>query len=190
MNKLFDAVFIQDGLNSELLELGKEHALVVRVKEHQPARTQTLSEVNAEVEAAVRAEQSALLAKQQAESTLAALTDSTLAEQATQLNVPLEQALDTPRFGGTLEAEIRAKAFAMSRPLEQPAVELVSLANGDAALVSVLAVKDADVAIVPDAAQLERLANQQAEQAYRAVIASLKAKAEISRNLRAAQQTE
>jgi peptidyl-prolyl cis-trans isomerase D len=190
MNKLFDAAFIQDGLNSELLELGKEHAVVVRVKEHQPARTQTLAEVKAEVEAAVRAEQSAILAKQQAEATLAALADSSLAQQAEQLNVQLEQALDTPRFGGTLDAEIRAKAFAMPRLQQNAAVELVSLANGDAALVSVTAVKDAEVTVVPDAAQLERLANQQAEQAYRAVIASLKAKAEISRNLRAAQQNE
>ncbi|MDX1390800.1 MAG: SurA N-terminal domain-containing protein [Rheinheimera sp.] len=190
MNKLFDASFIQDGLNSELIELGKEHALVVRVTEYQPARTQTLDEVKAQVEAAVRAEQSALLAKQQAEAALAALNDTTLAEQAEQLKLPLEQALDTPRFGGTLDAEIRAKAFAMPRPQDKPAVELVTLANGDAALVSVTAVKDADVTVVPDAAQLERLANQQAEQAYRAVIAALKAKAEISRNLRATQQTE
>jgi len=190
MNKLFDATFIQDGLNSELIELDKEQAIVVRVTEHQPARTQSLEEVKAEVEAAVRSEQSALLAKQQAEKVLADATDTGLAQQAEQLTVQLEQSPDTPRFGGTLDAEIRAKAFAMPRPQDKPAVELVTLANGDAALVTVLAVKDADVTVAPAAAQLERLAEQQAELAFRAVIAALKAKAEITRNLRAAQTEE
>src|SRR5690606_16106986 len=161
MNKLFDATFIQDGLNSELIELDKEQAIVVRVTEHQPARTQSLEEVKAEVEAAVRSEQSALLAKQQAEKVLADATDTGLAQQAEQLTVQLEQSPDTPRFGGTLDAEIRAKAFAMPRPQDKPAVELVTLANGDAALVTVLAVKDADVTVAPAAAQLERLAEQQ-----------------------------
>jgi peptidyl-prolyl cis-trans isomerase D len=190
MNKLFDADFIQQGLNSELIELGKERAIVVRVTDYQPARTQTLEQVKAEVEAGVKAEQSALLARQHAETVLANAMESGLAQQAEQLSVKLEQAMDTPRFGGTLDAEIRAKAFAMPRPQDKPAIELVSLASGDAALVSVLAVKESDVAVVPDTAQLERLANQQAEQAYRAVIAALKAKAEISRNLRASQSGE
>ena len=190
INKLFDASFIQEGLNSELLELGKEHAIVVRIKQHEAARTQTLDEVKAQVDAAVKAEQSSLLAKQQAETVLAELGDATLAQKAEQLALTLEQAQDTPRFGGTLDAEVRAKAFAMPRPQDKPAVELVSLANGDAALVSVTAVKDTEVSAAPDAAQLERLANQQAEQAYRAVIAALKAKAEISRNLRATQPAE
>lgn len=190
VNKLFDAGFIQEGVNSDVIELGKEHAIVVRIKQHEAARTQTLEEVKAQVEVAVKVEQSALLAKQQAETVLAELGDSTLAQKAQQLALTLEQAQDTPRFGGTLDAEVRAKAFAMPRPQDKPAVELVTLANGDAALVSVTAVKDTEVSTVPDTAQLERLANQQAEQAYRAVIASLKAKAEISRNLRAAQPAD
>ena len=187
LNKMFDAAFIQEGLNSELIELSKEHAIVVRVKEFQPARTQSLDEVKADVEAAVRAEQSALLAKQQAESVLATIADSTLAVQAEQQSLDLQQSLDTPRFGGTLDAEIRAKAFAMARSVDTPSVELVNLVNGDSAIVSLLAVKDAEVTVAPEPAQLERLAEQQADQAYKAVIASLKAKAEITRNLRVAQ---
>ena len=190
MNKLFDAEFIEQRMNSEVIELGKEHAIVVRITDYQPARTQSLDEVKAQVEAGVRAEQSALLAKQQAETMLAAIADSSLAEQAAASSMTVEQAKDTPRFGGSLDSEIRAKAFAMARPADKPEVALISLANGDAALVSVTAVKDADVTVVPEAAQLQRLADQQAEQAYRAVIAALKAKADISRNLRATQTTE
>lgn len=190
LTKLFEADFIEQRLNSEVIELGRERAIVVRVKDYQSARTQSLDEVKAVVESAVRAEQSALLAKQQAEKVLAEIANSSLAEQAQALNMTLEQSADTPRFGGTLDGEIRAKAFAMARPVDTTSIELATLANGDAALVSVTAVKDAEVTLVPDNAQLDRLADQQAEQAYRALIASLKAKAEISRNLRAAQSTE
>ncbi|MEW5681302.1 MAG: SurA N-terminal domain-containing protein [Pseudomonadota bacterium] len=190
LTKLFEADFIEQRLNSEVIELGRERAIVVRVKDYQSARTQSLDEVKAVVESAVRAEQSALLAKQQAEKVLAEIANSSLAEQAQALNMTLEQSVDTPRFGGTLDGEIRAKAFAMARPVDTASIELATLANGDAALVSVTAVKDAEVTLVPDNAQLDRLADQQAEQAYRALIASLKAKAEISRNLRAAQSTE
>ncbi len=190
LTKLFEADFIEQRLNSEVIELGKERAIVVRIKDHQSARTQSLDEVKAQVESAVRAEQSALLAKQQAEKVLAESANNSLAEQAQALNITLEQSADTPRFGGTLDGEIRAKAFAMARPVDTASTELAILANGDAALVSVTAVKDAEVTLVPDNAQLDRLADQQAEQAYRALIAALKAKAEISRNLRAAQSTE
>lgn len=190
LTKLFEADFIEQRLNSEVIELGRERAIVVRVKDYQSARTQSLDEVKAVVESAVRAEQSALLAKQQAEKVLAEIANSSLAEQAQALNMTLEQSADTPRFGGTLDGEIRAKAFAMARPVDTASIELATLANGDAALVSVTAVKDAEVTLVPDNAQLDRLADQQAEQAYRALIASLKAKAEIGRNLRAAQSTE
>lgn len=186
MNKIFDSVFIEERLNSEVIELGNQRAIVVRITDYQPKRTQSLDEVKAEVEAAVRGEQSALLAKSRAEQLLAALSDADLATKAAEMGLTLEQSLDTPRFGGTLDAQIRAKAFAMPRPTEQRSVEMVSLANGDAAVLSLLAVKDAEVTLVPEPAQLDRMAEQQAEQAYKALLAALKAEADISRNLRAA----
>ncbi|MDR6984592.1 peptidyl-prolyl cis-trans isomerase D [Rheinheimera pacifica] len=186
MSKIFDSGFIKERLNSEVIELDNQRAIVVRVTDYQPKRTQSLEEVKAQVEAAVRAEQSALLAKAKAEEILAGTAQSSLKAQAEQASLTLEQSADTPRFGGTLDAQIRAKAFAMPRPADKPAIELATLANGDTALVSVLAVKDAEVTMVPEPAQLERLAEQQAEQYYRAVIAALKAKADISRNLREA----
>lgn len=191
LSKIFDAGFIAEGLNSELIELDKEHAIVVRVKEQLPARTQSLEEVKAQVEAAVKAEQSALLAKRQAEQVQAAALQTSLAAQAEQLGKTLESAVATPRFGGSLDGQIRAKAFAMPRPqAEQAAVELVELTNGDAALVTVTAVKDAEVTAVADAEQLKALADQQAEKVYRAMIAAIKADADISRNLRAMQSAD
>ena len=191
LNKIFDAGFIAEGLNSELIELDKEHAIVVRVKEQLPARTQSLDEVKVQVEAGVKAEQSALLAKAQAEQVLTAAMQTGLAAQAEQLGLTLESSAATPRFGGSLDGQIRAKAFAMARPqAEQSSIELVELSNGDAALVTVTAVQDAELAPVTDNTRLESLADQQAEKVYRAMLAALKAEADISRNLRVMQSTE
>ena len=191
LNKIFDASFIAEGLNSELIELDKEHAIVVRVKEQLPARTQSLDEVKVQVEAAVTAQQSALLAKAQAEQVLTAAMQTGLAAQAEQLGLTLENSAATPRFGGSLDGQIRAKAFAMARPqAEQSSIELVELSNGDAALVTVTAVQDAELAPVTDTTRLESLADQQAEKVYRAMIAALKAEADISRNLRVMQTAE
>ena len=191
LNKIFDASFIAEGLNSELIELDKEHAIVVRVKEQLPARTQSLDEVKVQVEAAVTAQQSALLAKAQAEQVLTTAMQTGLAAQAEQLGLTLENSAATPRFGGSLDGQIRAKAFAMARPqVEQSSIELVELSNGDAALVTVTAVQDAELAPVTDTTRLESLADQQAEKVYRAMIAALKAEADISRNLRVMQTAE
>lgn len=191
LNKIFDAGFIAEGLNSELIELDKEHAIVVRVKEQLPARTQSLDEVKVQVEAGVKAEQSALLAKAQAEQVLTAAMQTGLAAQAEQLGLTLDNSAATPRFGGSLDGQIRAKAFAMARPQDgQSSIELVELSNGDAALVTVTAVQDAELAPVTDNTRLESLADQQAEKVYRAMLAALKAEADISRNLRVMQSTE
>ncbi|MEH8017841.1 SurA N-terminal domain-containing protein [Rheinheimera muenzenbergensis] len=191
LNKIFNADFIAEGLNSELIELDKEHAIVVRVKEQLAARTQSLDEVKVQVEAAVTAEQSALLAKQQAEQVLQAAAETGLAAQAEQLGRTLENSAATPRFGGSLDGQIRAKAFAMARPqADKPAIELVELANGDVALVTVTAVTDAELTTVADNAQLKALSDQQAEKVYRAMIDAIKADADISRNLRLMQSAE
>ncbi|MBZ9612036.1 SurA N-terminal domain-containing protein [Rheinheimera maricola] len=186
MNKIFDRGFIDERLNSEVIELGNQRVLVVRITDYQPKRTQSLEEVKAAVEAAVTAEQSALLAKAKAEQLLAAAAASDLATQASLLELTVEQSLNTSRFGGSLDAQVRAKTFAMPRPTEQAALDMVTLANGDAAVLSLLAVKDAEIAVALEPAQLDRMAEQQAEQSYRALLAALKAEAEITRNLRAA----
>ncbi|WNO61453.1 SurA N-terminal domain-containing protein [Rheinheimera sp. MMS21-TC3] len=196
MAKIFDADFIADKINSDVIELDKQHVIVVRVKQSEPARTQGLDEVKASVEAAVKAEQAASLAKAKGQELLANFKQSTDAEVSfaqfiAASNLTLEQAMGTPRFGGTLDGQIRAKAFAMAKPIDsQPAVDMVELANGDVALVSVVAVKDADITVVPNAEQLERLAEQNAQQSYAAVLASLRAQAEITRNLRATQTND
>ncbi|WP_423185780.1 SurA N-terminal domain-containing protein [Alishewanella sp. d11] len=183
LNRLFDANFIAEQLNSDVLELSREHVVVVRIKEHLPARTQLLDEVKEQVTAAVRQEALAAQAKDFATALLAKHSD--IAAMAAEVDSEVVESAATPRFGGSLATEIRAKAFAMPKPAAgQTSLDLVQLLNSDMVIVAVTAVTDAEISSVPDAGQLEAIARQQAEQHYQALLANLKSEAKISRQLR------
>lgn len=189
LNRLFDSRFIAERLNSDVLELSREHVVVVRVKDHVPARTQQLAEVNQQVTEAVR--QSALAELTQAFATELLAQDTALAEMAEKAEAELMISIATPRFGGSLATEVRAKAFAMPKPAAgQTSLDSVQLGNGDVVIVAVDAVTPAEISSVPDAGQLEAIARQQAEQHFQALLASLKSQAKISRKLRASTVTD
>ncbi|MCC5826614.1 SurA N-terminal domain-containing protein [Alkalimonas sp.] len=184
LQRLFNLRFIGEGLNSEPLEVGAQHLVVARVTEHQPARTQSLDEVRDQVTASLRRQQSSELARQQADQILAQFKqDGDFAAAAAAAGLEPQLASNTARFGGSLDAEIRAKAFALPRPSDaQPvSADLAELMSGDMALVAVTAVRDIEVTEQPDAEDLERFANQHAQQAYEAMLAALKAEAKIKR---------
>lgn len=184
LQRLFNLRFIGEGLNSEPLEVGAQHLVVARVTEHQPARTQSLDEVREQVVASLRRQQSSELARQQAAQVLAQFQqDGDFAAAAAAVGLEPQLANNTARFGGSLDTEIRAKAFALPRPSDARPVsaDLAELMSGDMALVAVTAVRDSEVTEVPDAEDLERFANQHAQQAYEAMLAALKAEAKIKR---------
>ncbi len=183
LTRIFDANFIAERLNSDVIEIEREHVVVVRVKDHQPARTQSLTEVKAEVSAAVRQAELAKQAQAYVSELLA--SEQTLADLAAQANVAIVDSAATPRFGGSLATEVRGKAFAMPRPVEgKVSLDSVQLSNGDVVVVAVDAVTSAQISSVPDAGQLDAIARQQAEQNYQALITNLKAAAKITRQLR------
>jgi peptidyl-prolyl cis-trans isomerase D len=67
---------------------------------------------------------------------------------------------------------------------DSSSLDSVQLASGDVAVIAVDKVVDAQISSVPDAGQLEAIARQQAEQNYQALLATLRAEATISRQLR------
>lgn len=183
LTRLFNPGFIAEGLNSDVLELAREHVVVARIKEYQPARTQPLEEVRDVVQAAVQQQEVSKLTLQYVQGLLAdAASLQQLAEQAA---AEIIVSAETPRFGGSLATEIRAKAFAMPKPAaDSSSLDSVQLASGDVAVIAVDKVVDAQISSVPDAGQLEAIARQQAEQNYQALLATLRAEATISRQLR------
>ena len=189
LETLFSEDFISAGVNSDVIEVAPQHVVVVRVNAHQPETTKKLEEVKTQVQAAVVATKSSELAKVKAEALLAeVVAGKSLAEVATTAQLTLETKAAVTRFGGDIDSDIRTKAFELAKPTEaQPVtVAMLNLASGDAALVAVTKVTDTEVTTKPPVEQLQQFADQKAQSSFGAVLAALKANAEITRSLPAA----
>ncbi len=189
LETLFSEDFISAGVNSDVIEVAPQHVVVVRVNAHQPETTKKLEEVKAQVQAAVVATKSSELAKAKAEALLAeVVAGKSLADVVAAANLTLETKAAVTRFGGDVDSDIRTKAFELAKPTEaQPAtVAMLNLASGDAALVAVTKVTDTEVTTKPPVEQLQQFADQKAQSSFGALLAALKANAEITRSLPAA----
>ncbi|MBU1618310.1 MAG: SurA N-terminal domain-containing protein [Gammaproteobacteria bacterium] len=183
---LFSEDFISAGVNSDVIEVAPQHVVVVRVNTHQPETTKKLEEVKEQVQAAVVATKSSELAKAKAEVLLAEVqAGKSLSEVAAAAELTLETKAAVTRFGGDIDSDIRTKAFELAKPTEaQPAtVAMLNLAGGDAALVAVTKVTDSQVTEKPAVEQLQQFADQKAQGSFGALLAALKAKAQITRSL-------
>jgi peptidyl-prolyl cis-trans isomerase D len=186
LDTVFNADFISAGTNSEVVELGPQHVAVARLVEHLPAKNKSFEDVKSEVQTAYVAEQAAELAQQKAAALLKELqAGKAISELVTANALTLENSVATPRFGGSLSAEVRTKAFELAKPTKDKAVSFGStkLQNGDAALVLVSKVTDIPAQGEPGQAELDNLANQLSQSHFAIVQKALRERAEISRNL-------
>lgn len=186
LETLFSEDFINAGVNSDVIEVAPQHIVVVRINEHKPEATKSFEEVKEQVKTAVIATKSSELAKAKAEALLAdVVAGKTLADVAEGAALILESKAAVARFGSVIDSDISTKAFELAKPTpEQPAtVAVLNLANGDSALVAVTKVTDTEVTAKPAREQLQQFADQKAQSSFAAVLAALKAKAEITRSL-------
>jgi len=183
---VFSADFIASGTNSDIIEIAPQHVVVARLVEHQPAKTQPLEAVKAQVKQAVVDKESAALAKAEAERIVKELeTGKALSELVAALGLKLEKSVATPRFGGELDATIRAKAFEMPKPTAEQPVRFAAaeLNTGNAAVVVLSKVTEQEVKQQPARDDLARFAEQLGQSHFAVVQKALKDRAEISRHL-------
>lgn len=190
---LFSAEFISSDTNSEVIELGPEHAAVVRLVEHKAAKNKAFDEVRAEVEQAFVQQKAAELAKQKAEQMVTELdAGKNFNELATAAALTVEKSVATPRFGGALAAEIRTKAFELAKPAKDKPVRFGSttLADGNAVVIALTKVTEQTVTTEPPQAELDNFAEQLGQSHFAVVLKALRDKAEITTNLAAATASE
>lgn len=186
LDTVFDEAFINAGTNSDVIELAPQHVVVVRLVEHLPAKVKSLEEVKAQVQAAVVAKESNALAVAKADALLLQLAEGKdIRELISAEKLTLQTAPATPRFGGSLDAEVRTKAFELPKPVPTKPISAgtTALASGDVAMVLVTKVTDVPSTAEPTAAELEQFAQQMGQQHFAAVQEALKQQAEIVRNL-------
>ncbi|WP_337880393.1 SurA N-terminal domain-containing protein [Rheinheimera sp.] len=193
LSTLFSEEFIAGGVNSDVLEVSADQVVVVRISSHQPEKTKGFDEVKEQVRTAVLSQKTEEMAQAKAAELLAALQGGATLEATAQANqLTVESKTAVPRFGGDLDADIRTKAFELAKPSEQVPVSYGSLstAAGDAVVLAVSKVTESEATAVPTKEDLEQYSQQKAQTSYAAVIAALKAKAEIVRSLEVASSDE
>lgn len=118
MAAAFEQEVLSDGLNSQLLELDADTAVVLRVKEHLRAAQRPLAEVKDEIATQLRFERAVEQAQSKAAEQVAALRAGELETPA--LAEQLGQGWDTHeairRSSGDLPATLLRDVFAMPRP--------------------------------------------------------------------------
>ncbi|WP_282132035.1 SurA N-terminal domain-containing protein [Pseudoalteromonas aliena] len=172
---------LEDKVNSEVIELGNEHAIVVRVNEHKPATTKPLSEVSEQIKTRLVNEQSSTLAKSKARSLFAEVqAGKGLNDVASEQSLTVRQEAQLTRQSYTVSPAIVTQAFKMAHPVDSAVVDVVDLNNGDAAIVVLKSVTDAQVAADIDPQAKQSITMAQANKNYMVFIEALKANAELN----------
>lgn len=170
-----------EGLNSETVELGVNHLLVLRVVERRPASTRPLDEVREDIVTQLKQRKALELATERAQDLVAELRDGadpqTLAERH-QLQWQRQEGLKR-RPQAEIDRAVAQAAFSLPKPGAGEAVyEQVPSTNRDPAVLAVLAVHEGEVSEATEAPQ--GLASGEGEAALDALIQRLREQAEIT----------
>ena len=139
----FDSSILQNGHNSDVIELAKNHILVLRLDEHKAAKPKTLDEVRTIVEISLKSSK----AKQQAQAAaLQALADlqqgKSMDELATDKHAELKKLGSVKRDYTGADVDVIRAAFQMVKPVNsKKSYKSVELHDG-IAVVSVNAVNE------------------------------------------------
>lgn len=181
LTSAFSAELIQDKLNSEVLELGDNHVIVMRVAEHQPERTKALDEVKDAIVAQLSADKAQQAAMQWTQDTLTGLqAGEDITARLSEKSLSWIEQSDVPRFGSTIPGALVEKAFQLSTSAtENKAV--VELASGDAGIVELTAVNEPEAAPEEQLTRMQQgLADYNSQNVYTSLIEALKTDADIT----------
>ena len=177
LSAAFSFELIEDAVNSEVLELGSNHIMVVRVAEHEPERTKVIKEVNVEIQQTLSAQATQQAARDWALEAKTALANSEdISTKFIALELSWAEKQGVTRNDATLSQNIVDALFKLSAA-ETTVVDLVT---GDISLVQLTQVNNALEASEQQLISLQnRLASSKSEMLYGVVIESLKAQADI-----------
>ncbi|MCG9714701.1 SurA N-terminal domain-containing protein [Shewanella insulae] len=168
----FSNTVLLDGMNSDVIELGDNHVIVVRVNKHSAAGTMEFAEVKATIIERLKQDKANELARDKAQEIMAAIKGG---------EVPTDMIARTELSRGEqgIDTSIVSKAFEMAQPGSDLVVDTAALANGYAVVIldKVNQPESVDESLVT--ALKQRLNSQYSENDYRALIAALKAQAEV-----------
>ncbi len=177
----FSDIVLQDNMNSDLIEVNDDVAIVLRLNTFQEANVKPLSEVEAQIKDILVNQKATEKAQQTVDSLLADFNAGTdITTQLTALNTSFVSKEKVARYSPEIDQSISRAAFVLPHPVSGViSASTVALSNGDLALVEVTAVGVNEAAANPNLAQQQT--SQLAQSAYQSFVNSLKVGAEITR---------
>jgi len=144
--KILDAAFslgvLEEGNNSELIELGDDHVVVVRVVERIPANAKPIEEVRAQIEIQLKSSAIAKKAQQKADELVKSLeAGETLVDLAKKNELTLTETGLIERQDVKTPPYIVRKAFTMPRETKY---STTGTATADVAVIAVTAIENGD----------------------------------------------
>lgn len=178
-----DAVLVQ-GNNSDSIELGPNHVVIVRIAEHKPATPRPLDEVRGAIRERILGARIAKQAKERADGLFARLqAGESLAALAAELKIEPHAQREIGRHAVNVDSALLSAVFDAPRPTEgKVAHALVALPGDEYALVALDKVVDADPAKAEASAREAARTTLQQTLAYASVrdlIAALRAGMDI-----------
>jgi peptidyl-prolyl cis-trans isomerase D len=134
---------VLDGRLSPIVEVEKGRGVVLRATDHKLPRQKPLDAVRAQVQSAWKKQRGVELAKLAAEGEAKRLDNGeSWDEAAKSLGLPAAQAHFVGRSDPAVPAELRRVAFDAAKPITRPVYQVVSLADGDCAVIAIRAVRE------------------------------------------------
>jgi peptidyl-prolyl cis-trans isomerase D len=177
LSSAFSFELTEDAVNSEVIELGRNHIIVVRVAEHEPERTKTIEEVKEQIQQTLAAQSAQQAARDWAlELKVALANNDDVNPKLAALELSWEEKQAVTRNDPALSQTIVDALFKLSAT----DISVVDLITGDISLVQLTQVNSAAEANAQQLTSLQnRLASSKSQIMYGAVIESLKAQADI-----------
>ncbi|QOL24392.1 SurA N-terminal domain-containing protein [Thalassotalea sp. LPB0316] len=182
IDAMFSDIVLKENLNSDIIEVNENLAMVVRLNEYQEAKTRPLAEVSETIKAQLVAQK----ASEKAEEAVAAILASyksgeDVTEQATALGASFIEKEAITRFSADVDSAISRLAFTLPHPVEgKVSADTVALRNGQVAVVEVTGVYEGLVSPALDN-MIEQQGASLSQASYIAYVESLRAKAKITR---------
>ena len=177
----FSDIVVSEQLNSDIVVVSDNLAIVMRLNEYQEASVKALTEVTGQIKAILIAQKASEKAQAVADELLVAFKAGTdITAQLTKIGATMEVKSSVTRTGSGLDASLARETFKLPRPSEGVvSATTVNLSNGNLALLEVQAVKVGEAKTSPNLP--EQLTQQLAQAAYLSYVESLKAGADIVR---------
>ncbi len=177
----FSNEILEQGLNSEAVELSSDRVVFIRLNERQPAQSRPLEEVQQQVRAEVVNQKLSSMSLEAGTEALASLNSGeTLEEMAQDWSSPIADHGFVERNQTEIDPAILGRGFSMAKPDLGLVYEGLSLSGGQYVIIELSAVMSNDAETEQDS--IDNLQNSAGTAEYQAALNYLGSRAEVVRS--------